>query len=92
LISIIQSTTAGFENINATIQVKRFALWAHAVSKDYIKEASFEIKPDNNELQKYLTNDIPNATFLPSQPFHQLQQAQTTTQAFLRDSEQGLTK
>ncbi len=48
------SATAGFENVVATIQAKRFAVWAYAVFKNYIKEASFENKPDNNELQKYL--------------------------------------
>jgi hypothetical protein len=48
------SATAGFENVDAMIQAKCFAVCAYAVFKDYIKEASFEIEPDNNKLQKYL--------------------------------------
>jgi hypothetical protein len=47
------SATAGFENVDATIQAKHFAVWAYAMFKNYIKEASFKIEPDNNELQKY---------------------------------------
>ncbi len=44
----------GFENVDAMIQAKRFAVWVYAVFKDYIEVASFEIEPDNDKLQKYL--------------------------------------
>ncbi len=46
------SSVAGFKNVNATVQAKQFSLWTFAVYKSYIKETSFDINPDNEELQK----------------------------------------
>jgi hypothetical protein len=37
------STNDKFENVNATIQAKCFAVWAYTVSKGYIEETSFKI-------------------------------------------------
>ncbi len=48
------SAMMGFKNVNATIQAKRFTVWAYAVFKDYIDKASFKIEPDNDELQIFL--------------------------------------
>jgi hypothetical protein len=69
------SATAGFENVNATIQAKCFVVWAYTLSKDYIKEASFEIEPDNDELQKYLEDQhskciLPSLATLSSAPIN----------------------
>jgi hypothetical protein len=47
------SSTVGFENVDATIQAKRFALWAFALYKGHIEETSFDIDPDNEEIQKH---------------------------------------
>ena len=47
------SSTVGFENVDATIQAKRFALWAFALYKGHIEETSFNIDPDNNKIQKH---------------------------------------
>jgi hypothetical protein len=47
------SSVKGFANVDATVQAKRFSLWAFAVFKGYIKESSFNIDPDNEELQKH---------------------------------------
>jgi hypothetical protein len=56
------SATAGFENVNATIQAKRFLVWAYTVFKDYIEEASFEIEPDNDNLHYRLMQSARNMT------------------------------
>jgi hypothetical protein len=61
------SASVGFENDDATIQAKRFEVWAYAVFKDYIEEASFEVEPDNNKLQKYLDKQH-SKCILPSLP------------------------
>jgi hypothetical protein len=47
------TSVGGFENVDTTIQAKRFSLWTFAVCKVYIKETSFDIDPDNEELQKH---------------------------------------
>ncbi len=47
------TSVGGFENVAATIQARRFSLWAFAVYKGYIEETSFDINPDNKELQKH---------------------------------------
>jgi hypothetical protein len=47
------SSVKGFANVNATVQAKRFSLWAFAVFKGYIEESSFDINSDNEELQKH---------------------------------------
>jgi hypothetical protein len=47
------TSVGGFKNVDATIQAKRFSLWAFAVYKVYIKETSFDIDLDNKELQKH---------------------------------------
>ena len=47
------SSTTGFENVDATIQAKRFALWAFAVHKGHIEETSFDIDPDNVDIQQH---------------------------------------
>jgi hypothetical protein len=46
-------SVAGFKNVDATVQSKRFSLWAIVVYKGYIEETSFDIEPDNNGLQKH---------------------------------------
>jgi hypothetical protein len=47
------TSVGGFKNVDPSIQAKRFSLWAFAVYKGYIKETSFDIDPDNEELQKH---------------------------------------
>jgi len=47
------SSIEGFENVDATIQAKRFALWAFAFYKGHIEETSFDIDPDNVEIQRH---------------------------------------
>ena len=47
------SSVVGFENVDATILARRFSLWAFAVNKGHIKEASFDIDPDNKEILKH---------------------------------------
>jgi hypothetical protein len=47
------SSVEGFANVDATVQAKRFSLWAFAVFKGYIEESRFDINPDNEELQKH---------------------------------------
>jgi hypothetical protein len=47
------SSTVGFENVDAMIQAKRFALWAFALYKGHIEETSFDIDPDNDKIQKH---------------------------------------
>ncbi len=41
------------KNLDATIQAKQFSLWAIAAYKGYIEETSFDVDPDNEELQKH---------------------------------------
>jgi hypothetical protein len=47
------SSVKGFANVDATVQAKRCSLWAFAVFEGYIKESSFDINPDSEELQKH---------------------------------------
>ncbi len=47
------TSVGDFKNVDATIQAKQFSLWAFAVYKGYIKETSFDIDPDNEDLQKH---------------------------------------
>ncbi len=53
------TSVGGFKNVDATIQAKQFSLWAFAVNKGYIKETSFDIDPDNKELQKHCNKKHP---------------------------------
>jgi hypothetical protein len=47
------TSVVGFENVVAKIQAKQFSLWAFAVYKGNIEETSFDIDPENKELQKH---------------------------------------
>jgi len=59
------TSVGGFENVDATIQAKQFSLWAFVVYKDYIEETSFDIDPDNEELQKHC-NERHTKCIMPS--------------------------
>ena len=59
--------------MDATIQAKRFALWAFAVHKGLIEETSFDIDPDNEEIFKHQTKShtkciMPSLTTASSAP------------------------
>ncbi len=60
------TSVGGFENVDATIQATQFSLWAFEVYKGYIEETSFDINPDNKELQKHCNERHANALCLPS--------------------------
>jgi hypothetical protein len=67
------TSVAGFKNVIATVQVKRFSLWAFAVYKGHIKETSFNINPDNKELQSHCKERhtkclMPSLTTIASAP------------------------
>jgi hypothetical protein len=50
----LHSMMAEFVNVDAKIQVKRFAMWAFGAYKNYINETTFKIEPDyNKELQQF---------------------------------------
>ncbi len=59
------TSVGGFKNVDATIQAKQFSLWAFAVYKSYIEETSFNINPDNKELQKHC-NERHTKCIMPS--------------------------
>jgi hypothetical protein len=67
------SSVVGFKNLNALVQAKQFLLWAFTVYKGYIKETSFDIDPDNKELQKHCKERhakclMPSLTTIASAP------------------------
>jgi hypothetical protein len=82
------SSTVGFENVDATIQVKCFALWAFALYKGHIEETSFDIDPDNKEIQSTTTIDTRNASCLPLPQLLSPQPAWEIIWASLHSSEQ----
>jgi hypothetical protein len=67
------TSVVGFENVDATVQAKQFSLWAFTVYKSYTKETSFNIDPDNKELQRHCKERhskclMPSLTTIASAP------------------------